>query len=204
MSSVSTQDPARRARLLEFLTIGWNVGEAVFTITIGIAAGSLALIGFGTDSIVEVFASAVIVWHIGGDDHPERARHALRLVAVAFFVLGFVLALAGIRDLVSGRQADESVLGIAYLALTAVVMFSLALGKRRLATSMKSAPLHSEASLTFLDGILATLTLVGLAMNAWLGWWWADPAAALVVAAAAFNEGRHTLVEAAEVIASAP
>jgi len=191
----------KRALLLEYATIAWNVGEAVFTITIGIIAGSLALIGFGSDSIIEVFASSVVVWHVrpGHDvDHPERTRKALRLVAVAFALLGAVLAVVSIRDLVTGRQAGHSMAGIIYLAITAVVMFGLAVEKRRLATRLDSAPLRSEASLTFLDGILSTLTLLGLTLNAVLDWAWADPAAALIVAVAAFNEARANWIEAAE------
>jgi divalent metal cation (Fe/Co/Zn/Cd) transporter len=131
-------------------------------------------------------------------DSPERTRLALRLVAVAFGLLALVLAAVAIRDLVTGRRAGESPFGIAYLAVTAVVMFSLAVSKRRTAEALGSAPLRSEASMTFLDGILSTLTLTGLALNALFGWWWADPTAALLVAIAAANEGRENWREAAE------
>jgi divalent metal cation (Fe/Co/Zn/Cd) transporter len=192
----------RLAIRLEYATIAWNIGEAAFTIGLGIAAGSLALIGFGTDSIIEVFASSVVVWHIRPGHAIEdaaRTRRALRLVAAAFIALAIVLAVVSIRDLVLGRRAGESVAGIVYLAITAVVMFSLAVAKHRTAASLGSAPLRSEASLTFLDGILSTLTLTGLALNAVLGWAWADPAAALIVAVAAANEGRENLEEAAEI-----
>lgn len=192
----------RRAILLEYATIAWNLGEAVFTIGLGVAAGSLALIGFGTDSIIEVFASSVVVWHIRpghATDSAPRTRRALRLVAVAFFGLALVLSVASIRDLVLGRKAGESLAGIVYLAVTAVVMFGLAVAKHRIASSLDSAPLRSEASLTFLDGVLSTLTLTGLALNAAFGWAWADPAAALIVAFAALNEGRENLLEAAEI-----
>jgi divalent metal cation (Fe/Co/Zn/Cd) transporter len=208
MSSPSVATGADRARLqrlairLEYATIAWNLGEAVFTIGLGIAAGSLALIGFGTDSIIEVFASSVVVWHIRPGHATEdaaRTRLALRLVAAAFIGLAVVLAVVSIRDLALGRRAGESVAGIIYLAITAVVMFTLAVVKRRTADALGSAPLRSEASLTFLDGILSTLTLTGLALNAVLGWAWADPAAALIVAFAAANEGRENLVEAAAI-----
>jgi len=191
----------RRAMRLEAATIVWNLGEAVFTIGLGVVAGSLALIGFGTDSIIEVFASSVVVWHVrpGHEvDHPDRTRLALRLVAFAYLSLAAVLATASIRDLVTGRRAGESVVGIVYLAVTAVVMFSLAIAKRRTASWLGSAPLRSEATLTFLDGILSTLTLTGLGLNVLFGWTWADPAAALIVAAAAANEARMNLKEAAE------
>lgn len=192
----------RRALRLEYATIGWNVGEAVLTIGLGIAAGSLALIGFGTDSIIEVFASSVVVWHLrpGHEvDHPERTARALRLVAAAFLLLAATLVTVSIRDLVTGRRPGESVWGIVYLAATAVVMFGLASMKRRTAQSLGSAPLRSEATMTFLDGILSTATMTGLLLNAVLGWWWADPAAALLVGVAALNEARENWQESAEI-----
>lgn len=192
----------RRALRLEYATIVWNLGEAVLTIGLGIAARSLALIGFGTDSIIEMFASSVVVWHVRPRhevDQPGRTRLALHLVAVAFVVLAIVLSLVAVRDLVTGRRAGESPFGIAYLAVTALVMFALAIAKRRTAAELDSAPLQSEASMTFLDGILSIATLAGLALNAVFGWWWADPAAALIVALAAFNEARANLGEAREI-----
>jgi divalent metal cation (Fe/Co/Zn/Cd) transporter len=191
----------RRGLVLEYATIAWNIGEAVLTIGLGIAAGSLALIGFGADSIIEVFASSVVVWHLfpgHEQDRPDRTRLALRLVAGAFLALALALAIASISDLTSGRRAEESWWGIGYLASAAVVMFALAVAKRRLAIRLDSAPLRSEAAMTFLDGILASATLLGLALNAVAGWWWADPAAALVVAVAAANEARENWEEAAE------
>lgn len=193
----------RRALRLEYGTIAWNLGEAVLTISLGVAAGSLALVGFGTDSIIEVFASSVVVWHLRPgheEDRPERTRLALRLVAAAFLLLAIVLAAVATRDLVTGRRAGESPVGIVYLAVTALVMFGLAIAKRRTAERLGSAPLRSEASMTFLDGILSTLTLTGLALNAALGWWWADPTAALVVAIAAANEARENRREAADLV----
>jgi divalent metal cation (Fe/Co/Zn/Cd) transporter len=191
----------RRALWLEYATIAWNVGEAFLTIGLGIIAGSLALVGFGMDSIVEVLASLVVVWHIrpGHEvDHPERTRLALRLVAVAFAVLAAVLATFAVRDLVTGREAGESLIGIGYMTMTAAVMFGLAVAKRRLADALNSAPLRSEAAMTFLDGVLSSLTLLGLALNAFAGLTWADPLAALIVSVAAANEARENWTEAGE------
>lgn len=200
LSTKETDRLLRRSLLLEYATIGWNVGEAVLTIALGSVAGSLALIGFGTVSVVEVFASSVVVWHLRSpdDEHLRRARVALRLIAGAFLALALALAVAAIGDLVSGRRAGESRWGIAYLAVTALVMFVLAWLKRRLAVSLDSGPLRSEAKVTFLDGILSTSTLVGLALNAYLEWWWADPLAGLLVGVAAANEARKTWAEASE------
>jgi divalent metal cation (Fe/Co/Zn/Cd) transporter len=206
-----TPDAAERLRLqrlairLEYGTIAWNLGEAVLTIALGIAAGSLALIAFGTDSIIEVFASSVVVWHERKEGPADAARssRALRLVAAAFVALAVVLGTVAVRDLATGRRAEESMAGIVYLTMTACVMFGLAVWKRRVATRLGSAPLRSEAALTFLDGILSVLTLTGLALNAAFGLWWADPAAALFVALAAANEGRATLREGRRIAAEA-
>ena len=186
---------------LEYGTIAWNVGESAVTIGLGIAAGSLALIGFGTDSLVEIFASLVVVWHMipdHGVDRPDRTALALRLVGTAFVALALLLAAFSIRDLVTGRRPDESTWGIIFLAVTVIVMYSLAFAKRRVADRLDSAPLRAEATMSLLDGFLATATLIGLAMNAWFGLWWADPAAALVISVAAVNEARENWAEAAE------
>ena len=203
MSERAPDRPAlqRRGLRLEYATIAWNVGEAVLTISLGVAAASLALVGFGMVSIVEVFASGVVVWHLlpGHDvDDTGRTSLALRLTAGAFAVLSIVLAVGAVRDLVSGRVAGESPWGIVYLAVTALVMFGLAAMKRRTADALGSAPLRSEATMTFLDGILSTATLAGLALNAYADWWWADPTAALLVALAAANEARENWTEASE------
>lgn len=188
-----------KALVLEYATIAWNIGEAVLTIALGSIAGSLALISFGTVSVVEVFASSVVVWHLrSGDDDYRAARTslALRLIAAAFGLLSLALIVAAVSDLASGRRAGESPWGIAYLAITAVVMFSLAILKRSTAIRLDSEPLRSEATVTFLDGVLSVTTLAGLALNAYAGWWWADPLAGLLVAIAAANEAIETWREA--------
>lgn len=186
---------------LEYATVGWNIGEAVLTIALGAIASSLALIGFGTVSVVEVFASVVIVWHLrpnGRRPETERTARAHRLVAIAFAILSVALLFVSTRDIVTGRRPDESFWGIVYLAVTAVVMFGLAVAKRRIADHIESTPLAAEASMTFLDGILSTATMLGLLLNATLGWWWADPAAAVLVGIAAASEARENWQEAAE------
>lgn len=181
----------QRARHLQFATIAWNSVEVFVTIGLGIAANSLALVAFGLDSLIEVFASLVVVWHLGAfGSTPSEARttRALRLVAIAFGVLAVSLFAGSVRGLVAGTEADSSIAGIAYLGATAVVMFTLARWKRRVGTAIDSSPLMSEASVTFLDGLLATGILVALALNAAFGWWWADPIAAALVGALALRE----------------
>jgi len=184
----------RRALILEWGTIAWNGGEVLVTLILGIAARSLALIAFGLDAVVEVFASLVVVWHVGplgsvADDH--RTQRALRLVGVAFGLLSLLLTIGAVSALVAGHEAGDSPIGIAYLAMTALVMFALALAKRRTAHQLGSRPLAAEASLTMLDGALATSILLALAANTALGWWWADPVATLLVAGVAANEARE-------------
>lgn len=174
---------------LEYATVAWNAVEVFVTLGLGIAAGSLALIAFGLDSLVEIFASGVVLWHLRGNPGHERTQRALRLVALAFFVLAAVLLGGAIRDLVVGNRADGSPLGIVYLAITAVVMFSLAIAKRRVSVELDNHPLSHEARVTFLDGGLATAILLALVANAAFGWWWADPLAAAVVGVAAIFEG---------------
>lgn len=191
----------RFALRLEYGTIAWNVGEAGLTIGLGVAAGSLALIGFGTDSLIEIFASAVVVWHLrpGHErDSPQRTALALRLVGWAFAGLAVALSVAATRDLITGRRPDESLWGAIYLLAAAVVMLGLGLTKHRVALRLASAPLRSEATLTMLDAALAAGTAVGLGLNLLVGWWWADPLAALVVAAICVDESRENFEEAAE------
>jgi divalent metal cation (Fe/Co/Zn/Cd) transporter len=180
----------RRASDLEWATVAWNVIEVFVTIALGIGARSVALIAFGLDSVVEIFASVVVVWQLRGQPAgSDRTRRALRLVSLAFFLLAALLLAGAIETLVSERHPHDSPAGIAYLALTAAVMFGLAWRKRLVSADVDSHPLVHEARITFLDGMLATGVLLALAANAVLGWWWADPAAAILVAAAAIVEG---------------
>ncbi len=193
MTKQRTPEELRRRGLrLEWATNGWNAMEVVVTITLGVQAGSLALIAFGLDSIVEIFASTVVIRNLHDDrDDPgdRRVHRSLRLIAVAFWVLAAFLVVISVRGLVRGDRPDSSPLGVAYLALTAVAMFGLAGLKRVTARELGSEPLQAEASMTFLDGCLSTGILTALVLNAWLGWWWTDATAALLVAAFAVNEG---------------
>jgi divalent metal cation (Fe/Co/Zn/Cd) transporter len=190
----------RRALALEWFTIAWNTGEVAITLALGIAAQSLALVAFGLDAVVEVFASLVVVWHVGekGDRSEVRTSRALRMVALAFAALATLLAIGAVGNIAAGHRAEESPLGIAYLGATAVVMFGLAAAKKRTAADLGSEPLAAEANLTMLDGALATSILLALTANAILGWWWADPAATLLVALIAAHEARENWTAAAD------
>jgi divalent metal cation (Fe/Co/Zn/Cd) transporter len=182
-----------RALRLEYLTVGWNAIEVFVTIGLGIASASLALVAFGLDSLIEIFASTVVLWHLKGEGGGAKTRRAMGLVALAFFGLAAFLLTAAVQGLVSGREADNSPLGIAYLAVTAVVMFTLSWRKRVVGASLENHPLEHEARITFLDGMLATGVLLALVANVAFGAWWADPIAAALVGLAAIPEGLDAL-----------
>jgi divalent metal cation (Fe/Co/Zn/Cd) transporter len=188
----------RRGIRLEWATNAWNLMEVFITIGLGIAARSLALVAFGLDSMIEVFASMVVIWHLeyGANPPVRRTRIALRLIAAAFIGLAAFLTVASVRSLVIGADPGDSPLGIAYMAVTAIVMFTLAAAKRRTARPLGSEPLEAEASMTFLDGCLCLGILAALAVNVAFGWWWADGLAALAVAGLAAREARESLHEA--------
>jgi divalent metal cation (Fe/Co/Zn/Cd) transporter len=166
--------------------------EVVVTVALGIQARSLALIAFGLDSVVEIFASAVVIKNLRderSDPGDRRVHRSLRLIAVAFWLLATILIATSIRALVRGDRPDSSPLGIAYLVVTVCAMFRLAYLKRVTARGLASETLQAEAAVTFLDGLLGTGILLALVLNASLGWWWTDASAALLVAAYAISEG---------------
>jgi divalent metal cation (Fe/Co/Zn/Cd) transporter len=185
----------RRGVRLEWATNGWNVMEVVVTVTLGLQARSLALIAFGLDSVVEIFASSVVIWNLKDrrtDPGDRRIHRSLRLIATAFWVLAAFLCAASVRGLVLKNRPEGSPLGIAYLALTACIMFGLAVLKRKTGQRIPSETLLAESSMTFLDGCLASSVLLALVLNDALSWWWTDALAALVVAGFAVAEGaRH-------------
>src|SRR5580765_2825848 len=166
--------------------------EVAVTITLGVRAGSLALIAFGLDSVVEIFASTVVIRNLRDDRNDpgdRRVHRSLRLIAAAFWLLAAFLAVMSIRGLARGDRPDSSPAGVVYLAVTALVMFALSRLKRTTADAMGSETLGAEAAMTFLDGCLSTGILAALVLNAALDWWWADATAALLVAGFALSEG---------------
>jgi divalent metal cation (Fe/Co/Zn/Cd) transporter len=187
--NLSRTELSARATRLEQVTVAWNVVEVFVTVTLGVAAGSLALVAFGLDSLVEIFASAVVLWHLRGGATSARTQRALWLVAGAFFALGALLIGGAVRDLVAGDRADDSPFGIAYLIVAATAMFTLAIKKRRLSGALGNHPLAHEAAVTMLDGCLASGILLALVVNTAFGWWWADPIAAAGVGMIAIAEG---------------
>ena len=180
----------KRAARLAWATIAWNVVEAVVAIVAGTAASSIALVGFGLDSTVEVMSAVVIVWQFRGlaDD---RERRALKLIAGSFFALAAYVAVQAIIDLLRRSEPESSVVGIGLAIASLVVMPMLARAKRRNGNAMGSATVVADSNQTKLCAYLSAILLVGLILNATAGWWWADPIAALAIAALAINEGRE-------------
>jgi divalent metal cation (Fe/Co/Zn/Cd) transporter len=184
---------ARRARLLSWASLGYMAIEGAVAIIAGIAAGSIALIGFGIDSAIEGFASIVIVWRFtGGRTLSEDAeRRAQRLVAIQFFVLAPYVAMEATRSLVDGDRSDASLVGIALAASSIVVMPLIGRAKQRIGARIGSSATASEGKQNMLCAYLAGALLAGLLGNALLGAWWLDPAVALFIAYVAVREGRE-------------
>jgi divalent metal cation (Fe/Co/Zn/Cd) transporter len=180
----------RRGRILEGVTLGWNVAGIAVLAVAAVAARSVALAGFGLDSLIEIGASTVVLWELSGSGE-ERQRRALRLIGGAFVALAAYLTVQSVLVLATGYRPGHSVPGIAWTAVTAAVMFALSAGKARTGKALGNPVLVTEGRVTLVDGILATAVLTGLALNAAAGWWWADPPAALVIVVYALREARE-------------
>jgi divalent metal cation (Fe/Co/Zn/Cd) transporter len=182
----------RRARTLTYLGLGWHVFEAAVAIIAGVVAGSVALVGFGADSVIEAAAGLVVLWLVTGgrlgSGHAER--RAQQLIAASFVLLAAYVTIESARDLIGGHHPSASWVGVGLAAFTLVTMPPLAAAKRRVATALGSSAAASESRQTMLCAYLSAALLVGLLANALAGWWWADPIVALVIGAVALREAR--------------
>jgi divalent metal cation (Fe/Co/Zn/Cd) transporter len=181
----------RRGFRLEYASMAWMTVEAAVAINSGIIASSIALVGFGLDSVIEFFAAAVVVWQLRGRGE-ERETRAVHLIGVTFFVLAAYLAVEGIRDLIGHARPGQSVPGLAVTAAALIVMPGLAVAKRRTGQALGNRTLIADSAETAFCAFTSGAALLGVGLNSWLGWWWADPAAALVIAALAVGEGLET------------
>jgi divalent metal cation (Fe/Co/Zn/Cd) transporter len=179
----------RRGFALEYTTLAWNVAGIVVLAIAAIAAWSVALVGFALDSLIEIGASIVVIWELSGTGE-ERQRRGLRLIGYAFAALAIYLLVQSTVVLANGYHPRHSAPGIIWTAVTAVVMFALAAGKARTGRALDNPVLRTEGRVTMIDGVLATAVLLGLVLNAALGWWWADPAAGYVLVFYAAREVR--------------
>jgi divalent metal cation (Fe/Co/Zn/Cd) transporter len=181
-----------RARQLAWLGLGWHVVEAAVAVTAGVVAGSVALVGFGADSLIEAAAGIVVLWLMGQarSASPAAERRAQQLIAASFVVLAAYIGIEAVRDLVAAHHPDASWVGIGLAVVTLATMPPLALAKRRVGDQLGSSATASESRQTMLCAYLSAALLAGLLANAAAGLWWADPATGVVIAAVALREAR--------------
>jgi divalent metal cation (Fe/Co/Zn/Cd) transporter len=182
----------RRARLLAWVGLGWHLAEAAIAIAAGVVAGSIALVGFGADSLVEAAAGIVVLWLMGGGRSSSAGaeRRAQQLIAASFALLAVYIGVESVRDLVGHHEPGVSLVGIGLSIVTLATMPPLATAKRKVGAALGSSATISESRQTILCAYLSAALLAGLGANAIAGWWWADPLAAMFIAAVALREAR--------------
>ena len=181
----------RHGRRLAYLTIGWNSFEGIIAVGAGIFAGSIALVGFGVDSVIEVSSGAIILWRLASGEHRERL--ALKLVGLSFLALCAYIAFDAAKSLIYREPPETTYVGIGIAALSLVVMPLLARAKRNVAVKLNSRAMHADSRQTDLCAYLSAILLGGLILNAIFGWWWADPVAALLMVPIVAKEGIEAL-----------
>ncbi|MFB3917642.1 MAG: cation diffusion facilitator family transporter [Terriglobales bacterium] len=197
--SITREQIVHHGIRLEYLTLAWNSLEAVIAVVAGLIAGSIALVGFGLDSVIETFSGATLLWRLRTDRDRDEAgreraeRTALRLVGASFIALTVYVAYDSIKSLVRHESPEESLPGIALAAVSLIVMPLLARAKRRVAAGLNSGAMHADSRQTDICAYLSAILLGGLLLNAVLGWWWADPVAALAMTPLIAQEGVEAL-----------
>jgi divalent metal cation (Fe/Co/Zn/Cd) transporter len=193
MNDIARSALIRRGLLLNYATIGYNTVEAVVSLIAGLLAGSVALLGFGIDSVIEVTASGVAQWRLRSDEEPVRRerveRTSLRLIGACFLGLAAYVTVDAGKSLWLQERPSRTIVGVIILALSVFVMPLLARAKREVADQMQSGALRAEARQTSLCAYLSFIALSGVALNAAFGWWWADPVAALAMVPIIVIEG---------------
>ena len=188
-----------RALRLEYFTVGWNVVEGIVAIAAGALAGSIALLGFGIDSYIEVASAVVLIWRLRkhGDESGEEVaeKRAVLFVGVTFFALALYVTYESARTLIFFEPPSESLVGIALAALSLAVMPALAWRKKEVAREIGSRALEADATETLVCSYLSFTLLLGLGLNAWFGWWWADPVAGLAMVVFIVREGWEAIEE---------
>ena len=179
-----------QGRRLEYATIAWNSLEGLLAVATGIAAGSIALVGFGLDSFIEVFAAGVVLWRMLGASE-EREQRALKYIGASFFALAIYVSIESLHDLLTRARPDTSTLGIVVMVVSLIVMPILAKAKRTTGKRLGNAALVADSAQTRLCVYLSVSVLIGLTAHVLLGWWWADPLTAFVIAGLAVREGRE-------------
>jgi divalent metal cation (Fe/Co/Zn/Cd) transporter len=192
LSIATPETRLRRGLALEYATLSWNVVGTVVVIIAALSAGSVALAGFGLDSLIEIGASTIVVWQLK-DTGGSRERRALRLIGIAFIALAIYIAAQAVYVLISARHPKHSTVGIAWTAMACAVMLALAAGKSSTGRALGNPVLQTEARVTLIDAYLAAAVLLGLVANAAPDWWWADPLAGLVIVYYGLREGHQAL-----------
>ena len=197
IAATQRADLVRRGRWLEYFTIGYNSLEGLIAVGAGLIAGSIALVGFGFDSLIEVTSGSILLWRLLADvDEARRERIeaiSLRLVGVCFVVLAIYVTYDSVKSLIRREVPEESVVGIILASVSLVIMPLLVRAKRKVARSIISGALMADSKQTELCTYLSAILLAGLLLNALLGWWWADPVAALVMVPIIAREGLEAL-----------
>ncbi len=191
--ALDRQAVARRGKNLEYFTIAWNTLEGLIAVIAGALAGSISLVGFGIDSLIEVTSGSVLLWRMVVDaDLESRERSeklSLRIVGVCFLALAAYVGYESISDLVTRKAPEHSISGIILACVSLVVMPLLSRAKKKVATELRSSAMHADAKQTDFCVYLSAILLIGLLLNTALGWWWADPAAALIMVPLIAKEG---------------
>ena len=187
----------RRGLHLEYLTLGWNLVEAAVAVAAGVLAGSIALVGFGIDSVIEISSGAILLWRLASDREEEAREQiearALKLVGASLLALAAYVAIEAAKTIIEGEAAHTSYVGIALAIASLIVMPLLARAKRRVAAGIDSRALVADSRQTDICAWLSAILLAGLILNAWLGWWWSDPAAGLLMVPLIAKEGVEAL-----------
>jgi divalent metal cation (Fe/Co/Zn/Cd) transporter len=190
------REQVRRGRWLEYLTVGWNSLEGIIAVGAGLVAGSIALVGFGFDSVIEVTSGLALLWrlHMDAPEKRERAEQvALKVVGVSFLALAAYVVFDALKSLITREPPEASYVGIAIATLSLIVMPLLARAKRRVAAEINSRAMQADSRQTDICAYLSAILLGGLILNALFGWWWADPVAALVMTPIIGREGVEAL-----------
>ncbi len=187
----------RRGRWLEYFTIAYNSLEGLIAVVAGLTAGSIALVGFGFDSLIEVTSGTVLLWRLHADVDEERRERveaiSLRIVGACFVILAIYITYDSVKSLISREAPEESLVGIVLAAVSLVIMPLLVRAKRRVARAINSGALMADSKQTELCTYLSAILLGGLLLNALLGWWWADPLAAVIMVPIIVKEGLEAL-----------
>ncbi|HEV2537105.1 MAG TPA: cation transporter [Streptosporangiaceae bacterium] len=180
----------RRGLVLESVSMTWTVAVAAVAIVAGVAASSIALIGLGLESVIELMAAAIVIWQLGGG--AARERRAMRLIGATFVAGAVYLSVESIRELAGGEHSGPSAVGLAVAVAALLTMPLLAHIKRRTGHALESYTLLADADETAIAAAAAAVAVIGVGLDRWLGWWWTVPAAGLVIAALALREGIHS------------